>query len=199
LQEALFPALVKGSRYADRAPIGTPESIKSFKPERLRQFYTDWYRPDLTAVIAVGDFDQAAVAAQIAKQFGTIPASVNPRPRPSIAVPPQPGTAFVISPIAIDVGRRVHRAQETGGRAVTVGDYRRDAIERLMTAMMSARLAVAQTPTVRSSMRRCRVRRPCGRSSCLTRGGRRNNQLEAGLQALAVERASRQIRFTEPS
>ena len=58
-----FRCWCKGSRYADRTPIGTPESISTFKPERLKQFYQDWYRPDLMAVIAVGDFDQAAVAA----------------------------------------------------------------------------------------------------------------------------------------
>ncbi len=49
--------LLAGSRYATRLPIGTPEILQSFKHDRLMQFYRDWYRPDLMAVIAVGDFD----------------------------------------------------------------------------------------------------------------------------------------------
>ncbi len=37
-------------------PIGSVESIESYEHAALRRFYTDWYRPDLMAVIAVGDF-----------------------------------------------------------------------------------------------------------------------------------------------
>ena len=61
MQDKLFPILLKGSRYADRLPIGKPEIIQNFKPDRLKKFYTDWYRPDLMAVVAVGDFDKAAI------------------------------------------------------------------------------------------------------------------------------------------
>src|SRR5262245_39238908 len=47
--DKLFPILLKGSRYADRLPIGKPEILQNFKPETLKKFYTDWYRPDLMA------------------------------------------------------------------------------------------------------------------------------------------------------
>ena len=79
LRDRQFPLLVQGSRYADRSPIGTPESIRTFAHARLRQFYDDWYRPDLMSVIAVGDLDQAAVAKLIGERFGAIPARPNPR------------------------------------------------------------------------------------------------------------------------
>src|SRR6185295_18308528 len=46
---------LEGSRYADRSPIGKPENIESAKREQLLRFYRDWYRPDLMAVIVVGD------------------------------------------------------------------------------------------------------------------------------------------------
>ncbi len=52
-----LPVLLKDSRYAERLPIGKPEIIRAFPYDRLKKFYTDWYRPDLMAVIAVGDFD----------------------------------------------------------------------------------------------------------------------------------------------
>src|SRR5215831_7268000 len=59
--DKLFPIVLKGSRYADRIPIGKTEILQNFKPETLKKFYKDWYRPDLMAVVAVGDFDKAAV------------------------------------------------------------------------------------------------------------------------------------------
>ena len=191
MQDQLFPELVKGSRYADRTPIGTPESIKSFKPERLRQFYTDWYRPDLMAVIAVGDFDQAAVAAQIAKQFAAIPAPANPRPRPAISVPPQPGTAFVV---AVDRERTATSVsilhKKPAVESVTTGDYRRDTIERLMTGMLSMRLAeIAQTPNgpvVSGQVATIPVTRTLAATTL--EANTRSAAAEQGLFALVVER-----------
>ena len=63
MQDQQLPVLLKGSRYAERLPIGKTEVLQNFKHERLKQFYADWYRPDLMAVVAVGDFDKAAVEA----------------------------------------------------------------------------------------------------------------------------------------
>jgi zinc protease len=91
VQDKLFPIILKGSRYADRIPIGKPEIIQNFKPETLKRFYTDWYRPDLMSVAAVGDFDKAAVEALIKKHFGSIPPATSPRPRPTYDVPDQAG------------------------------------------------------------------------------------------------------------
>src|SRR5712691_2305592 len=65
IQDAQFPILLKGSRYAERLPIGKPEIIQNVNPARLRQFYADWYRPDLMAVVAVGDFDKSTIEAQV--------------------------------------------------------------------------------------------------------------------------------------
>ena len=61
LQDKLFPVVLEGSRYADRSPIGTKASLESFSHDRLKQFYRDWYRTDLMAVVAVGDFDPPAI------------------------------------------------------------------------------------------------------------------------------------------
>ena len=69
LRDAQMPILLKGARYADRSPIGRPEIIQNVSPARLRQFYTDWYRPDLMAVIAVGDFDPAAIEVDDRRSF----------------------------------------------------------------------------------------------------------------------------------
>src|SRR5689334_19979853 len=69
MDDEQFPILFKGSRYADRLPIGQKSILDKASPEALRRFYNDWYRPDLMAVIAVGDFDPARVERQIRKQF----------------------------------------------------------------------------------------------------------------------------------
>ena len=89
-----LPVLLKDSRYADRLPIGNPEIIRTFTYDRLKKFYTDWYRPDLMAVIAVGDFDPAKIEALIRSRFGAIPAAASPRPRPTFDVPDHPGTRY---------------------------------------------------------------------------------------------------------
>jgi len=78
--------LFGGTRYRERMPIGTPESIESATVEPLRRFYRDWYRPDLMAVIAVGDFDPDFVEQEIKRRFGAIPAAKEPRERKAIEV-----------------------------------------------------------------------------------------------------------------
>jgi zinc protease len=67
--DKVFPVILKGSRYADRLPIGKPEIIQNGKQERIKQFYADWYRPDLMAVVAVGDFDKAAMEKMLTQSF----------------------------------------------------------------------------------------------------------------------------------
>ena len=76
-----FDVLLGGTPYRDRLPIGTPELIERANPEPLRRFYRDWYRPDLMAVIAVGDFDADAVEREIRERFGAIPAPADARER----------------------------------------------------------------------------------------------------------------------
>ena len=45
----------QGSIYEDCDPIGTREAIEVVDSSALRDFYDRWYRPDLMAVVAVGD------------------------------------------------------------------------------------------------------------------------------------------------
>src|SRR6185369_1018343 len=97
MTDKLFPIAFKGSRYADRIPICKPEIIQGGKPERLKKFYTDWYRPDLMAVVAVGDFDKTAIENMVKTHFGSIPAAKSPRPRPSFDIPDHPGTVYAIT------------------------------------------------------------------------------------------------------
>ena len=148
IQEAEFPLLLEGSRYADRLPIGTPEVIQNVSYGRVRQFYQDWYRPDLMAVVAVGDFDPAAIEARIRSRFSSIEAPSSPKPRPVYGVPDRPGTVFSIitDPEVTSTRIRVSNTR-TSRPMVTLADYRQHMVERLFASVLSARLdEIAQAP-----------------------------------------------------
>ncbi|MDR1834293.1 MAG: insulinase family protein [Fusobacteriaceae bacterium] len=66
-------ALLDNTRYYDRFPIGTVESIGKATPERLRLFYDTWYNPANMAVIAIGDLDIPRTEALIKKYFSYQP------------------------------------------------------------------------------------------------------------------------------
>lgn len=79
--ETLLPTLFKGSKYAQRMPIGTMEVIDNFAPEVLRDYYKKWYRPDLQGIIVVGDIDVDKMENNIKTMFADIKAPVNPAER----------------------------------------------------------------------------------------------------------------------
>ncbi len=148
LRDAQMPILLKGARYADRLPIGRPEIIQSATPAKLRQFYKDWYRPDLMAVIAVGDFDPAAVVSMIEAHFRSIPAATAPKPRPLFTVPPHDETLYALAADREMTATTVTVTNVTpAGEQRTVGAYRQQMVERLFSRLLSKRLAeIAQRP-----------------------------------------------------
>jgi len=87
LWEQQLPKMFPGSRYADRLPIGTIEVINNFKADELRDYYKKWYRPDLQAIIIVGDIDIIQIEEKILTTFSDIVAPVNPTPREMAQVP----------------------------------------------------------------------------------------------------------------
>ena len=114
----------------------------------MKQFYTDWYRPDLIAVIAVGDFDKSAVEAQIRSHFGSIAAASSPKPRPAYAVPDQPGTVYSVITDPEATSTRISVSSKMAARPqATIGSYRQHMVEQLFSSMLSARLdEMAQAP-----------------------------------------------------
>ena len=82
IMEKQLAEMMPTSRYAHRMPIGTIEVIDNFKPDELRAYYHKWYRPDLQAIIIVGDIDVDSVEQTVKTMFADIPAPVNPTPRP---------------------------------------------------------------------------------------------------------------------
>src|SRR5215213_2947649 len=74
IRDKQFPVLFHDSRYAERLPIGKPEILKNAPAERLRAFYDTWYRPEMMAVIAVGDFDPQQMEQTIKTLFSPVTA-----------------------------------------------------------------------------------------------------------------------------
>lgn len=142
LQDQLFPVLLKGSRYAVRSPIGTKESIETFPHDRLKQFYRDWYRPDLMAVVAVGDFDPAAVERMVRERFSQIPPAIAPRPRTKFPVPDHAGTVYAVttdkeaSGASVTIYNKLPLREQS-----TVASYRQRIVDHLYAGMLNARLA----------------------------------------------------------
>ncbi|MCR5312760.1 MAG: insulinase family protein [Bacteroidaceae bacterium] len=75
LMEEALPAIYKGSKYEDCLPIGHIEVVDTFHYDQLRDYYKKWYRPELQAIIVVGDVDVDAIEAKIKDLFKDIPAT----------------------------------------------------------------------------------------------------------------------------
>ena len=81
LFEKSLPYYYGDTPYAKRTLIGGEEQLKTFKYESLTNFYTTWCRPDLQAVIVVGDVDVDQIENKIKTIFSDIPAAENPQPK----------------------------------------------------------------------------------------------------------------------
>jgi zinc protease len=148
MNDATWPVVFKGSRYADRLPIGKVEVIDTAHDETIRRFYSDWYRPDLMSVIAVGDFDRTQIEALIRKHFSTIPAATAPRTREHYPVPDQPGTDAVV---AVDKEADMANVEISYRHPVstyrTEADYRAQLVEGLFSSLLTERLTELRSRT----------------------------------------------------
>ncbi len=86
LNDLYADLLTPGSGYEGRLPIGDPDAIRTMTRDRLQRFYRDWYRPDLMAVVAVGDIDVDDIEALIVDRFADLAPAGSPRPSPAVAV-----------------------------------------------------------------------------------------------------------------
>ena len=87
ISDQQLPVMLYGSRYPERLPIGTPESLTGFDHESLIRYYRDWYRPDLAAIVVVGDIDPDYVEERVTSAFGSWETPDAPRSRPTYDVP----------------------------------------------------------------------------------------------------------------
>jgi zinc protease len=140
MRDKYFPVIFKDSRYATRLPIGTKARLEGFEHADLIDFYRTWYRPDLMAVIAVGDFDRNVVEELIRKHFSTL----TPRAaaeRSSYPVPDHDTTLISIVTDKEATAASVAIYHKLPAHATkTVADYRMMLAAALFGEMLNARL-----------------------------------------------------------
>lgn len=141
MQQKTLPVLYHGSRYAKRLPIGDPDIIRNADYATIKRFYKDWYRPDLMAVVVVGDVDVAAVEDKIKSLFGDIPHDPNGPKRVLHTVPDHDETLVAIATdkeasfTVLQVAYK-HDKQDVKN----LQDYRQSIVHNLYNTMIGARL-----------------------------------------------------------
>jgi zinc protease len=142
MQRKWFPVLFAGSRYSDRLPIGSLPVLQSYKPATLRRFYADWYRPDLMAIVAVGDFDKTKIETLIRQTAGAIPARTSERPKETFSVPPSVSTAVAVASDSEATATLVRLfRREPPSRTTNVPTFREALVKQLFNEMLNARFA----------------------------------------------------------
>ena len=96
MRDKYFPEVFAGSEYAKRLPIGKKEIIENFNRQSLLDFYETWYRPDLEAVVIVGDVNVDEMEAKIKQQFSDLKAKRPETKRPDFSVPDTKGTLIKV-------------------------------------------------------------------------------------------------------
>jgi len=142
------PILFAGSRYAERLVIGDEASLTGSSREALVRFYRDWYRPDLAAIIAVGDIDPHRLATMIEERFRKLPRPENPRPRQLFPLPDHLETLVSVAtdPEATRTSVAVYYKHPRRPEG-TFGDYRGTLVSALYDHMLNSRLGeLAQAP-----------------------------------------------------
>lgn len=138
-----YPKQYEGSKYALRLPIGKDSILKAFKYDAIKRFYKDWYRPNLMAVLVVGDIDVAATEKMIQDMFGGLKNPINPRPRTAFPVPARTkNDAMVLTDKeATNYTIQMTFSAVKTATTVTYNDYRNELlIKPLFTNMLNQRM-----------------------------------------------------------
>jgi zinc protease len=201
LRDKQFPVLFHQSLYAERLPIGKTNSIATVTREDFLDYYRKWYRPDLMAVVAVGDFDVKQIEALIIEHFSKLKNPPNAPKRPEPAVPDHAATLFSIetdpelSSTSVQIVCK-HPMSPDG----TAADYRRDIVESLYSRMLNQRLSErvqeANPPYLFAGVGKSSMVRVKDMAS--QRAGVKEGAYAEGLKALLVEsRRARRDGFTQ--
>ena len=141
LQDKYLPVLFNQSRYSNRLPIGTEEVLKNFTATTIRNFHSDWYRPDLQALIVVGDIDVNATEKTIKTLFSNLKSPSNPRPRIDYTIPlTQKNQFFAATDKEFPVMVVQAFIKHPESKLITTGDYRQSILRSLYNRIIGARI-----------------------------------------------------------
>lgn len=145
MMENVIPKIYRGSKYEDCMPIGNMDIVDNFPYKDLRDYYEKWYRPDLQAIVVVGDFDVDKMEQKIKKLFGKIKPAKNPAERIYYSVPNNEKMIVAIEkdkeqPIIL--GHLYMKTDATPDNEKNTVKYQRDNyIAELVTYMLNLRLS----------------------------------------------------------
>lgn len=139
--DKFLPVVFKDSKYARRLPIGTKESIESMSHDTIKRFYHEWYRPDLMAMIVVGDIDPEKMEQTIRTEFGSIPLPTAPRPKEANPVPDNDEPLYsIVSDRENPYNVLILAFKTEAPHYETAADYRRYLTEQLFLQLLNLRL-----------------------------------------------------------
>ena len=140
MRRKYFPVMFNGSRYADRLPIGTKEIIEGAPYDTIRSFYKSWYRPDLMAVVVVGDIDVNKIESLVKSYFAEIK---NPTVEKQRIISTVPDHNDLKVSVCTDKEASYSFIQVYYKQPVpdskTINDYRNSMISNLATSMLNDR------------------------------------------------------------
>ncbi len=139
-----IPVLTNQSRYAKRTPIGTLDVILNSQPEALTRFYNDWYRPELMALVIVGDVAIDETEKKIQKLFSNLKGPHQPRERTYYSIPHNtaPKAVVITDKELTDTSISIYHKKEKE-TATTLEDYKKELIEKMYGGMLRERLSEA--------------------------------------------------------
>jgi len=97
LNDQVSAVMYNNSMYAKRDVIGSLDVIDNFEHAALRDYYEKWYRPDLQAVVIVGDIDIAKMEMKVKALFSKIPMPKNAAERTYCKVEDSKETGYVVA------------------------------------------------------------------------------------------------------
>ncbi len=142
LQDQYFPIVLNGSRYSKRLPIGTEKIITTFKPETIRKFHQDWYRPDLQSIIIVGDIDVKDMEARVKALFSDLKAPAKKLERTKYNVDLLNKNQFIAitdPELPYTVAQIMIKSKEE--KTVTVKDYRKQLLISAFNSIVADRFS----------------------------------------------------------
>ncbi|MEX6691194.1 insulinase family protein [Danxiaibacter flavus] len=138
----IYPLQYEGSKYAERIPIGKDSILKNFKYDAIKRFYKDWYRPDLMAVIVVGDIDPAKAEKMVKDYFGSLknPATQKERTFAQVLARQKDTAIVVTDKEATNFVAEIDYPFYKTTPETTAGDYRKTLVKGLFTSLINQRL-----------------------------------------------------------
>ncbi len=143
MMDRYLPKIMYKSQYAKRLPIGDKKLLETFSYDKIRRFHKEWYRPNLMAVVVVGDINVDDIEKRIKKNFSKYENPKDARPRKVFDTPVHKETLVAIESDPDASFARVqllYKDTKPAEKIETIAQYNKDLITQVYSVMMSNRI-----------------------------------------------------------